>query len=382
MFKNVAAKFRVFAFDATTNVPKTGDAANLTAYVSKDYGAVTVLADTSATEEDATNAPGYYLFDAAQGETNGDVLMVSGKSSTANVKVIGAPAVIYTRPTTGWLAPATAGRTLVVDANGLVDANAVKVGPTGSGTAQTARDLGGQLDAAVTTRAAASALATAQADLDTLTGTDGVTLATAQALYAPAKAGDAMALTSGERTTLAAAIWNALTSGMSTVGSIGKKLADWTIHSAADVWAVATRVLTAATNITSTGGTTVPQTGDSFARIGANGAGLTDLATAAALAAVAADLPHRYTRAVAVTGFTFFMRDSTTHAAATGLTVTAQRSIDGGALGACANAVSEIGNGLYKITLATTDMDGVTIALRFTATGADDLVIILPTQPT
>ncbi|MFA6043370.1 MAG: carboxypeptidase-like regulatory domain-containing protein [Phycisphaerales bacterium] len=104
---------------------------------------------------------------------------------------------------------------------------------------------------------------TAQADLDILTGTDGVTLATAQALYAPAKAGDtmliadiqyngleasmqnavgdglntyapskagdAMALTSGERTSMAAAVWNALTSGMTTVGSIGKKLADWVV---------------------------------------------------------------------------------------------------------------------------------------------------------
>jgi hypothetical protein len=36
-------------------------------------------------------------------------------------------------------------------------------------------------------------------------------------------------------------------------------------HSAADVWASATRRLTDATNITSTGGTTVPQTGDSYA---------------------------------------------------------------------------------------------------------------------
>lgn len=35
------------------------------------------------------------------------------------------------------------------------------------------------------------------------------------------------------------------------------------------VWAAAARTLTAATNITSTGGTTVPQTGDSFARLGA-----------------------------------------------------------------------------------------------------------------
>jgi hypothetical protein len=41
------------------------------------------------------------------------------------------------------------------------------------------------------------------------------------------------------------------------------------------VWATAARTLTAATNITSTGGTTVPQTGDSYARIGAAGASLT-----------------------------------------------------------------------------------------------------------
>ena len=41
------------------------------------------------------------------------------------------------------------------------------------------------------------AMTTAQNDLDTITGSDGVTLATAQGLYAPAKAGDAMTLSSG-----------------------------------------------------------------------------------------------------------------------------------------------------------------------------------------
>ncbi len=128
MFKNVAAKFMVFAFDATTNVPKTGDAANITAYVSKDYGTVTVLGDTSATEMDATNAPGYYLFDAAQAETNADVLMVSGKSATSNIKVIGAPAVIFTRPTTGWLAPTVAARTLDVSATGEAGVDWANVG--------------------------------------------------------------------------------------------------------------------------------------------------------------------------------------------------------------------------------------------------------------
>lgn len=47
------------------------------------------------------------------------------------------------------LVPATAGRKLVVDAAGLADANAVKVGPTGSGTAQTAYDIGGKVGAPV-----------------------------------------------------------------------------------------------------------------------------------------------------------------------------------------------------------------------------------------
>lgn len=38
--------------------------------------------------------------------------------------------------------PATSGRSMVVDAAGLVDSNVVKIGPSGSGTAQTARDVG------------------------------------------------------------------------------------------------------------------------------------------------------------------------------------------------------------------------------------------------
>ena len=40
------------------------------------------------------------------------------------------------------LQPATLGRTVVIDSAGLADATTVKLGPTGSGTAQTARDIG------------------------------------------------------------------------------------------------------------------------------------------------------------------------------------------------------------------------------------------------
>ena len=43
--------------------------------------------------------------------------------------------------------PATTGRSIVVDLQGLVDANTVKLGPTGTGTAQTAKDVGGAVPA-------------------------------------------------------------------------------------------------------------------------------------------------------------------------------------------------------------------------------------------
>lgn len=97
MFKNVASqKIALFVYDSTTGAPKTGDSANLTPYVSKDYGAVTVLATTTATEMDATNAKGWYSFTLAQAETSGDALLFTGKSSTANAFVVGA--LIYTDP--------------------------------------------------------------------------------------------------------------------------------------------------------------------------------------------------------------------------------------------------------------------------------------------
>lgn len=114
MQRNTAGqKCVVFAFDATTNLPKTGDAANITAYVSIDYGAVTVLGDTTATEMDATNAKGLYLFDLAQAETNGNTLVFSGKSATANVVVIGAPTTVFTDPANY--------TSTVIDSNGRLD---------------------------------------------------------------------------------------------------------------------------------------------------------------------------------------------------------------------------------------------------------------------
>ncbi|MEQ1580912.1 MAG: hypothetical protein ABL964_09995 [Steroidobacteraceae bacterium] len=88
MIKNLAAKVQVTAYDYTTGAFKTGDAANITVYVSKDGGAATALTDTSATELDSTNAKGIYSFDVTATESNADDLLFTGKSSTGNVQIV------------------------------------------------------------------------------------------------------------------------------------------------------------------------------------------------------------------------------------------------------------------------------------------------------
>lgn len=83
----------------------------------------------------------------------------------------------------------------------------------------------------------------------------------------------------------------------------------------------------------------------------------------------------------ALNGFTFPMTDATTHAPKTGLTVAAQRSLNGGAFGNCANAVAELSNGNYTINLAAGDLNGNVVLLRFSSAGADDLDILILTAP-
>ena len=78
--------------------------------------------------------------------------------------------------------------------------------------------------------------------------------------------------------------------------------------------------------------------------------------------------------------FEFVMVD-TAGVPRTGLTVAAQRSIDGAAFGSCSNSVSEVSSGVYKITLSAGDTNGNVITLRFTATGAQDRLITIVTTP-
>lgn len=124
MQKNVAQKWIVFAFAPATNLPVTGDAANITANIRIDGGAANAVDDTNPTElED-----GFYVFDTTAAESNGDNLVLCPVSSTSGVQVIGVPGAVWTTPPNF--------PTLSIDANGRTDVIMV------AGTTQTARDLG------------------------------------------------------------------------------------------------------------------------------------------------------------------------------------------------------------------------------------------------
>lgn len=81
----------------------------------------------------------------------------------------------------------------------------------------------------------------------------------------------------------------------------------------------------------------------------------------------------------ALNGFMFVMTVNGVPTAS--LTVTAQRSLNGAGFAPCANAVTEVGVGVYSINLAAADLNANTVMFRFTATGADDRDIFLVTQP-
>lgn len=100
MFKNVASqKVAVYAHDTAADAPKTGDAANITAYISKDGGAAAQTNDANPTELDATNMKGIYVFDLTQAETNCDLFLLSAVSATADIFI--QPVEIYTTALTG-----------------------------------------------------------------------------------------------------------------------------------------------------------------------------------------------------------------------------------------------------------------------------------------
>jgi hypothetical protein len=84
----------------------------------------------------------------------------------------------------------------------------------------------------------------------------------------------------------------------------------------------------------------------------------------------------------ALSNFSFVMYATGTNTPLAGLTVTPTRRIDAGAFAACANPVTAVGNGVYSINLAASDLNGSVVMFRMIAPGADDTEFSIVTQPT
>jgi len=84
----------------------------------------------------------------------------------------------------------------------------------------------------------------------------------------------------------------------------------------------------------------------------------------------------------ALASFEFVMTSSTTHLPVTGKIVTVTRSIDGGAFASgTLSAVSEVANGMYAVSFGAGDLNGNVVTLRAIATGCDDTLVTIVTDP-
>jgi len=398
---------------STTGAGKTGlTSASVTCYYCReddgDVGgtAVSLVSATRGTwtsggfvEKDATNQPGFYevgLPNAAL-VTGADWVNFHIKGTGIAMLPLELQLTDNTIKDVYDRIGAPAGASLAADV-AAVEAQTDDIGVAGAGLTALGDARLGNLDAAVSTRApeAAGNVAAIKAKTDHLTFTlankvDSSIQAAgdfAQAAADKVWATTARSLTSfgtlvadiwaystrtlsAFSTALAVSVWDVLESAIITASSIGLKLKtnlDAAIttrssHSAADVWAVGARTLTSF-------GTLVADIWAYATR------SLTDKAgfyLAAGQLAVKKN--------AALENFQFLMVDSTDHITPkTGLTVTAERLIDDGVFGACANAVVEVASGIYRINLAATDLNGKVITLKFTAAGADARSITLVTQ--
>jgi hypothetical protein len=104
-------------------------------------------------------------------------------------------------------------------------------------------------------------------------------------------------------------------------------------------------------------------------------------ATSVLIKAKTDGLPNGIAKNTDFNNFEFVMIGASDHVTPTaGLTVSVQRSIDGSGFAATTNSPSEVGSGVYKINLSAADMNGDVITLLFTATGADTRIVTLVTS--
>lgn len=358
-------------------------------------------------EIDATAFPGLYRFDipnAALASGNKSYVSLYGYSGM-NVSMLEYDLVAYNpqdavRLGLTALPNATAGATnglpLSVDSSGRVDV--LKI----NGTSQTARDIGASVLLSSGSGTGQILLSSGAVTAGTVSDKTGYALSGTQAFNVTGNITGNLSGSVGSVTGAVGSVTGAVgsvtgnVSGSvaSVVGAVGSvtglnasliDVATSTRTKPADTQAAVTLVATT-TNLTN-----APGAGDFTAAMKTSLNAATPASVVGAVGSVtgsvgsvvagvsltAGQLAIKQNTALA--NFEFPMTDSTTNVPKTGLTVTATRSIDGAAFAACANAVSAVSNGIYKINLAASDLNGTVITLRFTAALANDrLITIIP----
>jgi hypothetical protein len=399
MQKNVTGqKWIVFAFDRTDGSPLTGDALNITANLRIDGGAANAVDDLNPTElED-----GYYSFDITQAETNGDMVHISPESSTSNIQVIGVPGT-YTTTAPNYNA-------LGIESDGDITKTNLCANTTLVDTTSTNTDMRGTDSAALASVATEARLAELDAaKLPATTDRNETALAFIS--------GDTAAILVDTNQMQGKLPTNNFMGSSVTTdkdGEIDSILAE-SRHISGDLVIVSgdTAAILVDTNEMQgklpvnnfMGSSVTTDKDDEIDAIKAvtdnlpNSGALNDLATnlaetrhisgdlvlvsgdTVAIKAKTDNLPEGIKKNTAYSNFQFFMRDTSDHVSAkTGLSVSSNRSIDGGAFASTANSPSEISNGFYKIDLDAADLNGDTISFRFSATGADDTAITIITN--
>lgn len=382
------------AWDVNANMPKDGDVFNHTLRWIKDG---TASAPTnSPSQVDATNSPGVYKLTLTGTETTCDVGTLSGKSSTANVVIIPLTISFELLPI---YAIGTTGSIATIDGTGRVtsDVTAINGSSTSgnnatlslkslniqnsTGTAIIAKSTGSNgrgIDiAGHGTGVGINVLGGSPASGD---GSDGIYVqgglgsmgnyggdalrAVGGAVNISGNGGDAFSLEAGEGSSYGQGLY---------INSVNGVAAHFNSDN------VTALALTGRYAIEANGF----DSGLYFSSSGGDGARFEGAAGSFGINVLGGSNGIGVTRPkknVALDNFMFPMFNSTTKVPQGGLSVTAQRAIDGGSFSSCSNNVAEISNGAYRINLSADDMNGDKIMFRFTATGADDQLIEILTQ--
>lgn len=362
-----------YAWDSVANTPKTGDVANHTLRWIKDG---TASAPTnSASEIDSANAPGVYKVTLTSAETTCHIGTLAGKSSTANVFIVPITITFELLPTN---AAGTAGGVPTLDGNTSIPANVKYIDGNATNGNNATLSLK-SLDIRNNTGSALIAKSTGGngIGIDVAGHNTGAGFKVVGGTSATGDGSNAVEFTGGN-----AAVNFTGGHGLKSVGgypntagnggngfsleggagsNYGHGLYTFTSNGVASYFYAPSGV-----GLQIEGRSALEMNGD-----------ITGVNVQGDVSGIGITRPKKNE---SFDNFMFPMFDSVTKNPLSGLSVTAERAIDGAPYGACSSPVSEIGSGTYKINLSADDMNGEKVMLRFSSSGADDQLIEIITQ--